>query len=113
MASIFGARNLLVALKSAKEVIKTWHGIYTDCMCAPTVEPAKAWEVYDRESPEMQQINAAIGEAERNLPDTSGILKDQKEEDPGFCRSVEGARRCRHREPAGPWAHTREELADS
>lgn len=44
--------DLLAALKRAKNIIRAWHG-------------EVAWDLYDRESPEMKQINAAIANAER------------------------------------------------
>jgi CheY-like chemotaxis protein len=56
--------KLLDALMSAKDVIKTWHRIYAERICSPAVTPARAWEVYDRESPEMQKINAVIAEGQ-------------------------------------------------
>lgn len=42
-----GAPDLLVVLKKAKEVIRIWHG-------------EVAWEIYNKRSPEMKIINAAI-----------------------------------------------------
>jgi hypothetical protein len=43
--SAFGP--VLAALKEARDVIRIWHG-------------TTGWEIYDRQSPEMQRINAAI-----------------------------------------------------
>ncbi len=46
--------GLLAALEEAKQVIKTWH------------MPA-GWEIYDRCSPEMKLINAAIARGKAGL----------------------------------------------
>ncbi|HVT36320.1 MAG TPA: hypothetical protein VHE37_12075 [Nevskiaceae bacterium] len=43
--------ELLAALKDARETIRTWHG-------------PVAWEIYDKESPEMKRLNSAIAKAE-------------------------------------------------
>lgn len=48
---IASAPDLLDALKTAKETIRAWHG-------------PNAWEIYDRASPEMKVINAALLKAE-------------------------------------------------
>ena len=48
---IAAAPELLEALKKAKDVIRVWHGPI-------------AWDIYDRASPEMTEINAAIANAE-------------------------------------------------
>ena len=50
-ALIAAAPDLLAALMTAKEVIRVWHG-------------PNAWEIYDRVSPEMKAINAALAKAE-------------------------------------------------
>lgn len=44
--------ELVAALEKAKEVIKTWHGDV-------------AWEIYDKNAPEMKPINVAIGQAKK------------------------------------------------
>ncbi len=44
----------LAALKKAKETIRIWHG-------------EAAWSIYDGNSPEMVEINAAIAEGEALL----------------------------------------------
>lgn len=41
--------NMKQALLKAKETIKAWHGDI-------------AWDIYDKNSPEMKQINAALSE---------------------------------------------------
>lgn len=48
---ISAAPDMLEALKAAKDAIRAWHG-------------SNAWEIYDRSSPEMKAINAAIAKAE-------------------------------------------------
>lgn len=48
---IAAAPDLLAALRRAKETIRVWHG-------------PNAWDIYDRVSPEMVAINAAIAKAE-------------------------------------------------
>ena len=57
-------KTLLDELRAAKEVIKVWHSIFSEYICSPSAAPAEAWEVYNRKSPEMQKINAAIAKAE-------------------------------------------------
>lgn len=47
---IAAAPDMLEALEKAKETIRAWHG-------------PVAWEIYDRASPEMKMINAAIAKA--------------------------------------------------
>lgn len=47
---IAAAPDLLEALKTAKETIRLWHG-------------PVSWDIYDRASPEMKAINAAIAKA--------------------------------------------------
>lgn len=47
---IAAAPELLEALKNAKDIIRIWHG-------------PNAWEVYERSSPEMRNINDAIAKA--------------------------------------------------
>lgn len=47
--SAFGP--VLAALKEARDIIRIWHG-------------PSGWEIYDRQSPEMQRINAAIARGE-------------------------------------------------
>lgn len=48
---IAAAPEMLEALKTAKDTIRAWHG-------------PNDWEIYDRSSPEMKAINAAIAKAE-------------------------------------------------
>lgn len=48
---IAAAPELLEELKEARELIRIWHG--DDC-----------FDIYDRKSPEMKRINAAISKAE-------------------------------------------------
>lgn len=48
---IAASPDLLDALKEAKEIIRCWHG-------------EVAWDIYDKASPEMKRINAAIQKAE-------------------------------------------------
>jgi hypothetical protein len=47
---IAAAPELLTALQTAKDTIRVWHG-------------PNAWDIYDRCSPEMMAINAAISKA--------------------------------------------------
>lgn len=44
------APQMLRALEKAKEIIRVWHG-------------PNAWYIYERSSPEMQEINSAIKKA--------------------------------------------------
>ena len=53
---IAAAPDLLAALKSAIETIKTWHSIHD--------ANDDAWDIYRLHAPEMKVINTAIAKAE-------------------------------------------------
>lgn len=52
--------KLLEALREAKSIIRTWHG-----MGAPKGVEKSMWELYDENAPEMKRINSAINEYEK------------------------------------------------
>lgn len=54
------APRLLRALIKAKELIHTWHGI-RDGKC-PEIKGDPMWEIYERNAPEMREINELLTE---------------------------------------------------
>lgn len=56
---IAAAPDLLSALTEARLIIRQWHG-----MGMSTGDEIDAWNIYDRNAPEMKPINAALALAE-------------------------------------------------
>jgi protein-tyrosine-phosphatase len=53
-------QRLVEALKSAKETIRIWHDLRAEQVSTPKAAIQRAWEIYEKNSPEMQIINAAL-----------------------------------------------------
>jgi len=59
--------RLLEALKLAKENIKTWYELRGASRFLANDTIKESWEIYNSESPEMKEINAAIEAAEKGV----------------------------------------------